>query len=437
MITAMLTVLCSVSVSPGAGESSILSFREMARSAQLFHQALPTALLLPVDPFAVLIWTSVAVLWFVYLWVVWHLRAKRVCLPLVASAAVGFGVLALVIPPLFSTDIFSYAMFGRLAGVYGANPYVTTPARIAASDPLMPFVFWRDISTPYGPLWTLISGVIAYGHHATPIALVLRFKALALAGTWLDGWLIYRFVRRVDPDRAGWAYLAFAWNPLVLACGPVTGHNDVLILAFVLVGAWMLQTHQRFGFAWLVASALVKYSTIPMFGASLLRGARRSPGVLRPASIARAIAVGLPLVLATFLPFWRGPATLLSALNEPGRGVNNPVSRLAGWTISQVSLGRLHPVSPTVATGIAVALFAVWQVARVARDGKRFVPWTVEDQLATWGEAATVFLVVWPRIHSWYWLLPLGLSLAAGPRHRTLAIWVVITSILAYASWFG
>src|SRR6266516_4220143 len=46
-------------------------------------------------------------------------------------------------------------MYGRIAAVYAANPYVHPPAEFA-SDPFLAWVFpfWRDQPSVYGPGWT-------------------------------------------------------------------------------------------------------------------------------------------------------------------------------------------------------------------------------------------------------------------------------------------
>lgn len=437
LITCLCALLIVVSVPANATRSSIASFSEIARNSQLFHPALPALILLPASPFAIFAWGSVAALWLVYLWLLWHRRATPVCLPIVAIAAVTFGVLALAIPPLFSTDIFSYAMFGRLAAVYGANPYLTTPARTAAADPLMPLVVWRNIPSPYAPLWTLLSMAVSLGRDTLPVVLVLRFKLLALAATWLDGWLIHRLVRRIAPERAAWAYLAFSWNPLVLISGPITGHNDAMILAFVLIGASLVQARPVFGSMWLLASALIKYSTVPLLGAAVVRLLRRGPRGVRSRHTAHIVASGLLLILLVFLPFWHGPSTLASTLDEPGRGLNNPVLQSTEWLIAHLTLDEVRIASATASVALAALLFGTWQLFQWQHEGIETGTWTVETELASWSKTSTAFLVVWPRIHSWYWLLPIGLALASGPRYRRLAITVLLTSLVAYGALAG
>ena len=66
------------------------------------------------------------------------------------------------LPGLFSTDVFSYVMYGRIAAVYGQNPYVQPPASFP-DDPFLAWVFpfWRDQPSVYGPLWTDFSWLLS------------------------------------------------------------------------------------------------------------------------------------------------------------------------------------------------------------------------------------------------------------------------------------
>jgi len=430
-------LLALTTVTVRAGETPTHpKLQEFARNARLFSRLVPHVAELGVLTYAIVACACVLALWLVYLRLIWRVHGLQIDHRLVLAGAVIFGVVALTVPPVFSTDIFSYSIFGRLAGVYDRNPYLTTAALGAPGDPVVPYLYWqwRHIPSPYGPLWTLISEVFTLGRHATPLELAIRFKVLALAAVLLDGWLIYVLVRRRWPEHAGWAYLAFAWNPMVLVEGVVTGHNDALILTVVLVSAYLLlQARPYLAFAGLVVSGLVKYSTLPLLaviGPRLLM--RASPSqwagiVVRLGAIAVALAVG------AFAPYWGGMAVLMSTLDEPGRGVNNPVMVVGRWLIETVSGGYVRlGVPATVA--ISVAAFGVWQAWMLWRARGRKT-WAISDELALWATSLAVFLLLWPRIHTWYFVVPLGLALAAGPVYRRVYWGILLVSLLSYASY--
>lgn len=410
--------------------------QEFARNARLFSRVVPHVAELGVLPYAIFACACVLALWLVYLRLIWLVRGEQVDHRLVLAGAVAFGVVALTVPPVFSTDIFSYSIFGRLASVYDLNPYLTTAALGAPGDPVVPYLYWqwRHIPSPYGPLWTLVSEVVTLGRHATPLDLAIRFKVLALGAVLLDGWLIYILVRRRWPEHAGWAYLAFAWNPMVLVEGVVTGHNDALILALVLVSAYLLlQARPYLAFAGLVASGLVKYSTLPLLAVVGPQFLMRASPSQRAGIVARLGAIAALLAVGAFAPYWGGLAVLMSTLDEPGRGVNNPVMVVGRWLIATLTEGHVRlGVPATVA--LSLAAFGAWQAWMLWRARWRKT-WAIFDELALWATSLAVFLLLWPRIHTWYFVVPLGLALAAGPVYRRVYWGILLVSLLSYASY--
>lgn len=432
-----IILLALTTVTVRAGEvPAHPKLQEFARNARIFSRVVPHVAELRVLSYGIFACACVLALWLVYLRLIWLVRGERIDHRLVLAGAVAFGVVALTVPPVFSTDVFSYSIFGRLAGVYDLNPYLTTAALGAPGDPVVPYLYWqwRHIPSPYGPLWTLVSEVVTLGRHATPLDLASRFKVLALAAVLLDGWLIYVLVRRRWPEHAGWAYLAFAWNPMVLVEGVVTGHNDVLILALVLVSAYLLlQGRPYLAFAGLVISGLVKYSTLPLLAVVGPRFLMRASPSRWPGIVARLGAIAAVLAVGAFAPYWGGRAVLMSTLDEPGRGVNNPVMVVGRWLIATLSAGHVRlGVPATVA--ISVAAFGALQAWMLWRACERKT-WVISDELALWATSLAVFLLLWPRIHTWYFVVPFGLALAAGPVYRRVYWGILLVSLLSYTSY--
>ncbi len=141
--------------------------------------------------------------------------------------------LVLLGPLLMSTDVFSYVAYGRIGALYGANPYFHGPNAIAL-DPSYPFIAARWAATPtvYGPLFTALSYLLA------PLSLawnVLAYKAIAAISSLVIVavvWLAAR-LRDLDPVRA---VVIVGLNPVILVYGVGGGHNDLLMLAILLVG---------------------------------------------------------------------------------------------------------------------------------------------------------------------------------------------------------
>jgi hypothetical protein len=418
--------------------NAIPAYDQLVRHAQLFHEVFPYFAAVPPTTFAWMAWSCVIALWGCYLLLIWRVRGLPIDTRIVLGGAILLGIVAVVTPPVFSTDPFSYAIFGRLAAVYHQNPYLVT-ARIAApGDPIMPYLYWKDIPSPYGPLWTIISQVVVGGQEASPLELVLRFKVVAFAAILLDGWLIYSLARLKWQEQAGWLYLAFAWNPLVLLEGIVIGHNDAIILAFILGSAYLLMRARPFAaIGGLTASALIKYSTVPLLGVTGLRLLLRTPPRGWPMLLLRAAGTVLLVSVCIFFPFWHGYQSVMSTVDEPGRGLNNPFMHLIARMIQILSGGWL----PVLTTGgmviLASSIFLTWQVTTIWRTRGDLAVWSIHDELGAWAQSLTVFLVVWPRIHSWYFLVPLGLIFAAGTALRRRTFWfLTVVILISYFSYF-
>ena len=61
-------------------------------------------------------------------------------------------LLILPAPILFSRDVYSYVMYGRIISEHGANPYASMPEDFP-DEPLG----YRDETSVYGPAFTTLS----------------------------------------------------------------------------------------------------------------------------------------------------------------------------------------------------------------------------------------------------------------------------------------
>jgi hypothetical protein len=416
-------------VDPGA-------FRRMAVSADLFHGIVPQHIALRIGYYAVIAWGAVAVMWAIYLWVIWRTRSRPVGLRAVVCGAVALSVLAVTVPPIYSTDSFGYAIYGRIAADYGANPYTTSPASTASADPLMPYVYWRDIASPYGPVWTLISQGAVHAP-GSPLEVAVRFKLIALAATLANGWLIYTLVKRRWPDNAGWAYLAFSWNPLVLVEGIVAAHNDAVMLTVVLLAAHlMVRARGELSMVALTVAGLVKVTIVPIAAISALRLLARTRPARRPAVAGRLMLSSAGVTLCAIAPFWCGADLLGGLLSQPENGVNNPIPLVLAGLASNLPARAQVLGTPMALVGLAVMLFAARELRSLRHLTADVTEGSVFAELAHWATSLSMLLLVFPRVYTWYFLVPLGLAVAAGPAHRGALKIVLSLSLLSYVTYF-
>ncbi len=146
--------------------------------------------------------------------------------------------------PFGAIDIFIYGLYSRLWLFHGANPFIYPPA-YAAADPWLPLAGeWSHVPTSYGPLWELLALLparLAGPDHFLWQVIGLKATVWLLLAAIL--FLLDRILAEVWSDRREVGLLLFAWNPLVLLMFGVDGHNDLLMLLFLLCSWWA--AHQR------------------------------------------------------------------------------------------------------------------------------------------------------------------------------------------------
>ena len=155
----------------------------------------------------------------------WRPRARALTRAGMAVAA----ALALL-PPLGSADHLSYAAYGRMV-VTGHDAYRTTPAALAAHDPVAAAVEppWQHEPSVYGPLATAEQALAAEVGGRDVAAIVLGLDLLGAAAFLAVGWLLLRSAagEAVARRRAAlWAANPLLWLQLVAGA-----HLDVLVAA--------------------------------------------------------------------------------------------------------------------------------------------------------------------------------------------------------------
>ena len=180
--------------------------------------------------------------------------------PQVARAVLGehvaLNALVLVAPPLLSTDLFSYIAYGRLGGTYGINPYLYGP-NVISFDPLYHLVGtqWTHTPTAYGPLFTALSYPLAGLNIATNVFAYKGIAALSCLAIVVLVWHAAQ-LRGMDPVKA---VALVGLNPVIVIYGVGGGHNDLLMLALLVAGIYvLLRQREGTGGAMIMAATAIK-----------------------------------------------------------------------------------------------------------------------------------------------------------------------------------
>ena len=280
-------------------------------------------------------------------------------LAVILAGVLLFSLPLVISPYLFSTDIYSYIMYGRVAALYGGNPAITAPSAYA-HDAFFPYLIaWQSTPSVYGPVWTLFShGLTLLVERAGggPWLYLLAYKLTMLAAHLASTLLIWQIVRTWKPGQQVYAALLYAWNPVVLIEFVGSAHNDALMICLILLAVLCTQRgYWRSAVVALLAAALVKWIAVllvPLWAIYWLRQQMTWRARLLLAGQAAVIVIiGATL---SYLPYGQ----VLQSIGAPLRvqGVVQAENSLGALVIraGQEALARI---------GVASARAPVWRLA--------------------------------------------------------------------------
>jgi hypothetical protein len=347
-------------------------------------------------------------------WLGWRaaLRAhdRRAWLIVIGGASL-FGLALLLMYPYDAADLFDNIMHGRIISVYGANPYQKIASDFSP-DPFYYYTAWRHAVSAYGPLWESLASVVTRVAGNGFLANVLAFK-LTLGAFWAgSAALIGLIMRRIAPERALAAVVLFAWNPIGLYETIGQGHNDITLVFWMLLAAWLL-IERRYTFALiaLIIGALFKYLPLLLVPAALLIAWREIKSLrARVRFVAVTAVLSGMLIIAAFAPFWHGTDTL-------------DVSRRAHLFTTSLPAVIDIALIPTLGKDVAgnqVALIAAGATALFAL-AQGFRAWRDRSSLS-FARSAFYVLIFYLLItclwfQQWYALWPLGFAALLSPGH--------------------
>lgn len=350
------------------------------------------------------------------------LGARALPLRALAATIILAHLILLLGPPLISQDVFGYLGFARLGVVHGLDPYTHAAAQ-APTDPIFRYVGWPFEHSPYGPLFTLMSYVVA------PLGVaggLWALKALAMLASLGAVGLIARASAREGRSPA-WSAAFVGLNPVLLVLAVGGAHNDTLVvlalaLALALTAGLAAgarhESRRRAGVWALIAGLGVKVSAGVVVPFALLapRGRRERGRLALSAALALAVLAVLGLI-----GFGTHALGFLGAIGEEQQlvtphSVPAETARLVGLAGTPAWWRALFTGGFVVA--LAVAL---WRTARGA-------DWRVA---AGWATLALLLCTAW--LQPWYaiWVLPLA-AVGGDRRLRAAALLLCAYALLIH-----
>lgn len=371
-------------------------------------------------------------------------------------------LLLLAARAIFSTDIYSYVWYGRIPALEGGNPYINEPQEYLGLDTegWMEWEVWQGrLPSVYGPLWTYLAAGATYlgqliGGKELAIH-VLMYRLMTDAAHLINIWLVWQVAgewikrRNFNPvpesliaSRQAWqlgAAVTYAWNPLLLFEFGLSGHNDSIMLMFLLLSLLLLaKGWWKWGAVAVAAAAMVKLAALialPFYLLLLRKGIKAQSDFLlstRQWLLRSAQATGIVVIISLLLlwPFG-GPEPLLAAFSV-NPSANLQVNSLGAFIIRGIPptlyelrwLTSASPASiPTYIAGLSKAFEGPTRVAQQLLSVlfMLFVLWktwtgstkSAKSVITGLGWAFIVYFLLgslwfWPWYVSWV-LVPLSL----------------------------
>jgi alpha-1,6-mannosyltransferase len=345
-------------------------------------------------------------------------RGRRPSWALLLAGVAVLHLLALLVPPVASKDVYAYSFYGKVQTGYGANPYLSFPDQHPV-DPWHPFWSWRLFGPVYGPPFLLLLRLLAMAAGPSLLTWVVLAKLVLVAAELAAIWVLVRALQ-VPADGAAvgpgehprWPLLLIGWNPMVLQSIAMSAHVDSLLL---LVLALAILAHRRgrhlLAFLALVGCFLIKVYLGPLAALYAIWLALGRPRLRdRVAVVAGLGLLGAALTALVYLPYaGAGSKLFTSAVDVSGHFSSgsppNLVRRLlaAGLPLFGLSEPAAAAAGARLGRQLAIAgiLVAFVLVARTLRAGAD--PW---PRLATFFLA---YLLLTPWVFYWHEVPLLGM----------------------------
>ncbi len=169
-------------------------------------------------------------------------------------------ILAGIILPNNSTDVFYYAAVGRMNSKYGVNMYAENfneHQKDYADDEIIQASPGIEHKFIYGPLWSTICKTLGRIDTNSALGTLSLFKIINIIVHLLNCYLIWK----ISKNRK--LVLIYGLNPLMLFEGIINVHNDIFLILFSLLGIYLKKQNK----IWLavisiVLGSLIKYIPI-------------------------------------------------------------------------------------------------------------------------------------------------------------------------------
>jgi hypothetical protein len=345
-------------------------------------------------------------------WLGWRAAQKatgRGAWLIVVGGALASGLVLLFLYPFDAADVFMYVLRGRIASVYGANPFRDVAVQFA-SDPFYPYAAWQQVPSFYGPAWEMLAIGLTWLAGDGIIANVLTFKLAGGCFMAASVALAALILRQVAPQHMLAGVTLLAWNPVILYETLGNGHNDIVLVFCILAATWALcRGRYTLAILALVFGVLFKFIPALLLPAAGLIALRHLPNLrARLQFLAVTTFAGLALIALAYGPFWYGLEIL--DLGQRSRMFTASLPAFV-YTWLRPTLGQEQAALIVSRAALSLTLlFTLWQSWRAWRNPS----WLGFSQAAL-NILLFYLLVTCAWFQQWYTIWPLGLAALLPP----------------------
>lgn len=346
------------------------------------------------------------------LYLSWMRSTSRHALLLIVGMGILFSFANVWSLPNLNTDIYNYIVDGRVAAVYGENPYSVASDQFP-DDPIYPYASDRFTDAPVDklPVWVGLTVVLARISGDNPVTNLLIFRLALFLFNALNLGLVILVVRALDARRLATGTILYSWNPIIILFAQ--SKTDTVMAFFILLAAWALVVHRHwfFSLAFLAMSVLVKLITLPLIALVMLRSIKRKRW--------KEIAMG---VLGAVVLLGFGVVLLL--FSEPDGAL---LLKYVSW------LGAMGPFESTVVNTFILACFIL------ILGGIGLVQNSSERRLFVGSAVVMLYLVflIADFTRAWYMITVVALVSIAVNRHLSIVAWAASLVSFLYNFWNG